>query len=96
MIYVKVHKGLSRVAAFCDEELLGKTLKDGKICLTVSEYFYGGDKRNKEEAKEIMKNSENINLVGKECVEIALDLKIIDKNSIIYIKGVPHAQAISC
>ena len=95
MIYVKIHRGSGRVAAFCDEELLGKTFKEGKICLTVSEYFYKGDKKTKEEAAEIMKNSENINLVGKECIEIALNLKVIDKSSVIYIKGVPHAQAIS-
>ena len=53
------------------------------------------EKKNEEEVKEIMKENVNLNIVGKKSVEIALSLKVIEKDSVIKIKGVPHAQAIS-
>ncbi|MBS3158103.1 DUF424 family protein, partial [Candidatus Woesearchaeota archaeon] len=35
-----------------------------------------------------------INLVGEESVDFGIRNKLIEKKSIIVIKGVPHAQAI--
>ncbi len=95
MIYIKLHKNNEGfVTAACDEELLNKVLKEGKLALDVSEHFYKGKLVEDKEAEDILRNASNLNLVGKRCIDIALKLKLILKENIITIKGVPHAQAI--
>ncbi|MEM0359962.1 MAG: DUF424 family protein [Candidatus Diapherotrites archaeon] len=92
-MYAKLHgQGSQSVLAACDKELLGKKLEEGKISFIVSESFYGGRLVGKKELSEMMEESENINLVGKKCVEIALEKGLISEGNIIRIKGVPHAQ----
>lgn len=95
MIYVKVHKGNETVVAVCDKNLIGKKFSEGKLCLNVKENFYKGELVDEEKLKEILKNAINLNIVGKESVGLALKEKIIDKNSVIKIKEVPHAQIYS-
>ena len=92
MVYVKIHKS---IVAVCDEELIGKEFKEGKLSLKVSERFYKGEKKSEEEVKDIIMNATNLNIVGKKSIKIALDLGIINKDSIITIKDIPHAQIIS-
>ena len=55
MIYVKFHKGSSVIVAICDSNLIGKTFKEGKLSLNVSEHFYKGELKTEDEVKEIMK-----------------------------------------
>ena len=95
MMYFKKHMGQGRILiAICDENLLGKTFSEGEYSLKVSERFYKGKKVKKEELKETLKNSENINLVGKEIIDFALELGVLNKGSILEVSGVPHAQVI--
>ncbi len=85
MIYVKIHKNNeSFVTAVCDEELLNKIFREGKLLLDVNEHFYKGN----------LKDAVNLNLVGKKSIHLALKLKLISKECIINIQGVPHAQSI--
>lgn len=96
MILVKIHKGEHDVAAICDKDLLGKTLSEGEIEVNVSEHFYGGEEKSEAEVKEIMKECDNLNILGKESVELTIKLGVIEKENVIYVEGVPHAQRISC
>jgi len=92
-LHIKIHEqGTKKVLAACDSELLGKTLFDGKIEFKVSENFYGGKKIEESELTELLSKHENINLIGEECVKIAIKKGLIRESSIIRIKGVPHAQ----
>jgi len=95
MIVVKFHKGLNKVVAICDKNLIGKTFSDGNIEIKIGEYFYGGNVKSEEEVDEIMKNYDNLNIVGKESVGLAIKSGVIDKEKVIFIKKVPHAQTIS-
>ena len=95
MFFVKIHKKLGReVVAVCDKDILGKTFDNGKIHFEVSEGFYKGEEKSKEELKIILLDAKNTNLCGKETIKLALDLKVIDKENIIEIKGMHHAQSI--
>lgn len=95
MIYVKIHKNNeSFVTAACDEELLSKTFKEGKLALNISEHFYKGKLIEEKEAESILKEAVNLNLVGKRSVNIALKLKLISKENILIIQGIPHAQSV--
>ncbi len=96
MMYVKIHKGSTTIVAICDDDLIGKELREGKLCLKISEYFYKGEKKSEQEVEEIMKTADNLNIVGKRSVAIALRLGIIMQHTILVIQGVPHAQTLSC
>lgn len=89
MIYVKFHEN---VVAICDKELVGKVFEDEKKCLNVTERFYLGELKNKNEVLDIMRNAENMNLVGKETISLALKEGLINENEVITIAGVPHGQ----
>lgn len=89
----KVHSnGTNSVLAACDSGLVGKTLSDGKIEFRVLESFYGTDEVPVEKLLELLEEHDNINLVGKQCVNAAIGKGLISKRSIIRIEGVPHAQ----
>jgi len=89
-MYVKkhIHQGRT-VLAVCDNDILGKTLKDKEIQLEVNKVFYGGSLTNEKEVSLLLKEFENINLVGKKAVALALKLEIVNKEDVKYIKDVP-------
>ena len=92
-IFYKIHTSCGNsVLAVCDKELLGKTLKRGAIEFTVSEKFYGKEAITKEKLAELLQEFENINLVGKKSVGLALRKNFLSQKNIIDISGVPHAQ----
>ena len=96
MFFVKIHKKLGReVVAICDEDILGKTFEERDLFFEVKKDFYGGEKITKAQVKDLLIESDNINLVGKEIIAFALELHVIEEENIIRIKGVPHAQAIN-
>jgi uncharacterized protein len=94
-VYLNVRKmGQNVVLAVCDCDLLGKTLREGKIVFHVKEDFYKGRKTSLDEAVGLISNSTIVNLVGKNCVENAIAKGYVHPEAIIKIEGVPHAQII--
>lgn len=79
------------MVAACDAELLGKTLKFGRIDFPVRREFYGGQVLTAEEALLQVRNGTTANLLGREIVEHALKAGLIHPEAILYISGVPHA-----
>jgi uncharacterized protein len=82
------------VLAICDCELLGKTLREGKIVFHVKEDFYNGGRVTVEEAVDMIQNSTIVNMVGKCCVEKAIAKGYVHPQGVLNIEGVPHAQII--
>ncbi|MGB9756794.1 MAG: DUF424 domain-containing protein, partial [Candidatus Bathyarchaeales archaeon] len=78
----------------CDAEILGKTLREGKITFHVKEEFYKGVKVNVEEAVAMIENSTIVNMVGKTVVKKAVEKGYVHPEAILNIEGVPHAQII--
>lgn len=93
---VKIHKlSDGRVMlAICDLDLLGKKFEEGKLQLDLSSDFYRGEEMDDEKILSYIDRTYIINLVGEESVDFGIRNKLIEKKSIIVIKGVPHAQAI--
>jgi uncharacterized protein len=92
-VYVNLKKvGRNVLLAVCDCELLGKTLREGKIVFRVKEEFYNGRKANVDEAMALISNSTIVNLVGKNCVEKAIANGYVHPDAVLNIEGVPHAQ----
>lgn len=86
--------GKKVLLAVCDCELLGRTLREGKIVFHVKNEFYNGRKATVEEAVELINNSTIVNLVGKNCVENAIKKGYVHPEAVIKIEGVPHAQIV--
>jgi hypothetical protein len=94
-VYVKVRKhGDNTMLATCDCEICGKILRDGKIVFEVREDFYKGMKVTIEEAIELCKQSNIVNMVGKCIVRNAVKAGLVHPEAILEISGVPHAQIV--
>jgi hypothetical protein len=94
-IRVKVHRrGGDILIAACDDGLLGRRLKDGELRLEVSEEFYGGDHGDEEMLLNRLSAATMANLVGEEVCRIAAEHEYIDRERVITIEGVPHAQMV--
>ena len=92
-VYIRVRETLDHVlVAVCDENLLGKTLIEGKIKFNVSKEFYGGELVDTATCIKHLKNATVANMVGKDTVEAAVEAGLVHKNAILYIQGEPHAQ----
>jgi hypothetical protein len=93
--YVNIRKmGKNILLAICDSEVLGKTLRQGKIVFHIKDEFYNGGKTTIEEAISMIKNSTIVNIVGKNCVEKAIAKGYVHPDAVLQIEGVPHAQIV--
>lgn len=86
--------GRNVLLAICDSELLGLTLREGKIVFHVKEDFYNGGKTSVEEAVDMIENSTVVNLIGKNCVEKAISKGYVHPEAVLLINGIPHAQIV--
>lgn len=94
-VYLNVRKvGENVVLAVCDCDLLGKTLREGKIVFHIKDEFYKGKKTTVEEAVGLIGNCTIVNLVGKMCVELAIKQGYVHPDAVVKIEGVPHAQIV--
>lgn len=86
-----------KVVAVCDKELLGKVFGEGGCVLDLKSYasFYDGAGVTEDKAVELIRNAENLNLVGKKAVAAAGKAIEIDAKSVRKIAGVPHLQVYS-
>ena len=92
-VYVNLKQvGKNVLLAVCDCDLLGKTLREGKIVFKIKAEFYNGRKASVEEAVSLISNSTIVNLVGKNCVEKAIAKGYVHPEAVLNIEGVPHAQ----
>ena len=73
----------------CDKDLLGKTLNRDNFSLKISEEYYAEKIIEKEEAKDLLKQSENINMVGKEIIDLSVNMGIGSEKGVKVIDGIP-------
>jgi len=87
-------KGQNVLLAICDGDLLGRTLREGKIVFQVKNEFYNGGKVSIEEAIGMIANSTIVNMVGEECIAKAIEKGYVHPEAVLHIEGVPHAQIV--
>jgi len=73
----------------CDSDILGKTLIRDKFTLKISENFYGKNTIEKEEAKDLLKKCNSINMVGKEIISLSVNMGIGSQKGVKEIDGIP-------
>ncbi|WP_292466833.1 DUF424 family protein [Methanolobus sp.] len=92
-MYIKIHKSSDTIiVALCDRELIGKTLKEGNINVTITEEFYKGEIISEEVAIEVLSKASNVNIFGEKAVSCAVKCGIVDTDHIKIIDNVAHAQ----
>ncbi|MCK4405061.1 MAG: DUF424 family protein [Hadesarchaea archaeon] len=95
MPYLRVIQTQGEVLVIvCDSELLGKKLKQGKLRLDVKESFYRGTEANIKECIAALRKATIANLVGS-IVGHAVKAGIIERENVLRIQNVPHAQLVS-
>jgi len=73
----------------CDADLLGRTLKRDNFTLKISEKCYAEKVVEKEEAKDLLRRSNNINMVGKEIISLSVNIGIGSQEGVKEIDGIP-------
>lgn len=86
--------GNNVLLAICDAEILGKTLREGKIVFNIKEEFYKGPRVSIEEAVAMIVNSTIVNMVGKNIVRKAIEKGYVHPEAVLRIEGIPHAQIV--
>ncbi len=91
-VYLKIHlKDEIETIACCDEKLLNQVFKEGNLRIEISNQFFGGKLFNLEDAIEILKEASYFNIVGENIISKAIDYKILPKEGVRSINGVPMA-----
>ena len=94
-VYMNLKKvGTNVLLSICDSEILGKTLREGKIVFQVKEDFYRGSRIDVEEAVSMIDNSTIVNMIGKNVVKRAIEKGYVHPEAVLHIEGVPHAQIV--
>jgi hypothetical protein len=94
-VSVRRHKAQGQVVlAMCDAELVGRKLTDGKVQITLSEGFFGGDLFDPEESGllNLIRGASSYNIFGERAVALAVKFNLVDRATVRVVDGVPHAQ----
>ena len=79
----------TRMLNICDAGLLGRTLNNGDFTLKISEGYYAQKIVEEEEAKELLRGSNSINMVGKEIIALSVTMGIGSQGGVKEIDGIP-------
>lgn len=80
------------VLAAADRSVLNRDLREGIMHLKVDETFYGSVTVSDETYISSMSMCTIANLVGKHTVDLAIREEFINRDNVITIQGIPHAQ----
>ena len=95
MFYVKFHKAEGRtIVAICDGDLLGKKFSANGMKLEISERFFNGERKSRKEVEDVLRNCDNLNLVGKNIIELAVSIGIVDRENVKFVDNVPHVLVV--
>ncbi|MEM4519945.1 MAG: DUF424 family protein [Sulfolobales archaeon] len=95
-VYVKIYyegEGQS-VLAVCDEEVLGKVLREGDIVLDVSNDFFNGFKTHVDDVPHLLEGVTSAMLVGENTVKKAIDAGYVHPEAVLRVNQVPYAYLV--
>jgi len=97
MIFLKEYSTENgSILAMCDEELIGKVLKSGKLVIDLDKYasFYKGDLISEEDAAKAISSEEiySANIVGERSISIVIKNGLVDEKDVMLVGKVPFVQ----
>ena len=84
-----INHGDTLMLNICDTDLLGRTLNRGNFTLKISEKYYAQKVVEKEEAKDLLRRANNINMVGKEIISLSVNMGIGSQEGVKEVDGIP-------
>ncbi len=92
-VFLKIHnRNEIETVACCDEDLLNKVFKEGNLRIEISDYFFGGNLINIDDAINILKQASYFNIIGNGIINKAIDSQVLHKEGIRKINGIPMAM----
>ena len=73
----------------CDQELVGKTVKEGRLSVHLSKDFYAGEVVGKGEALRLIRTCAIVNLAGSRSVSLAVENSVGAPEAIRKIQDIP-------
>jgi uncharacterized protein len=93
LVYLKSYNtDKGTMIACCDEGLMGKTFRQGRLKISVENSFYGTSLLPLAEALFLLDGADILNLVGGDIIEAAIEKGIVHPDAVISIGGIPHVQ----
>ncbi len=80
------------MVACCDEDLMGRTFREGRLKLSLDKGFFGDSLVGLSEALVIFDGADVLNLVGGNIIKAAVEKGLVHPDAVISIGGVPHVQ----
>lgn len=80
------------MVAVCDEELIGKKFSENGLFLEISKSFFCGNVVSDKGVIEGLNCATIANLVGEKTIACAIENGYIDKECVLRVEGIPHAQ----
>ncbi len=77
-----------------DKTILGNIYSEGKVQLDFTKKFYHGTEESKEKIKQLMLEARHLHLSGKQAVNLGIEMGFVDKNKVLLVKGIPHAEVV--
>ena len=77
-----------------DNKIIGKTFSEGKLQLDFTKKFYQGEEKTGQEVKKLMLEAQHLHLSGEKTVALGVELNLVDKERILWVKGIPHAEVV--
>ncbi len=94
MFYYKLHEShAGYLLAACDKAVCNKKLK-GKTEFFVNPRFYKDKSATESQMRNLFRAATSANLIGKNIVQLAIQLGLVDKEGVKKIAGIPHAQVV--
>lgn len=66
----------------CDQELLGKTIQEGRVEMHISKEYFGGELVNEEQALRLVQQSSIANLAGTRIVQRVLAARLASAKAV--------------
>ena len=95
MIYFKRYKtDHGDIIAMCDEELLGKVIKEGKIEIDLDKYasFYKGELIKEEDVEGLFDEILYANIIGERSTKIIIQKGLAKEEEVKKVAGIPFVQ----
>ena len=77
-----------------DKDIVGKVFEEGNKQLDLTSKFYSGTEKSIEEVRELISNAYILHLTGKDSVALGVELNLVEKERIIWINDIPHAEVL--
>jgi hypothetical protein len=73
----------------CDEEIIGRTVREGKLVMHISKEYFSGEIVSEQEALELIKKCSIVSLSGERSVALAIKNKIGSEEAVRKIEDIP-------